>query len=66
MVPDSQFNLSTNVEFLAKAELSPLDPELFHPVEKRKAREALIKQYVDVRKLALVASGLGAKGFTSF
>ena len=69
MVPDSQSNLSTNLEFLAKDELSSFDEELFpreHVVEKRKAREALIKAYVDVRKLAVVASGLGKRGFSTF
>ncbi|MBS0635243.1 MAG: hypothetical protein JSR37_07250 [Verrucomicrobia bacterium] len=63
MVPDSQANLHSSVEFLAKDEFSSFDPELYPRVaEKLKAREALIKEYVDVRKLAYVASGLGEKG----
>ena len=68
MVPDSQANLSTTSEFLAKDEFSFFDPEVFpreRIIEKRKAREALIKGYVDVRKLAFLASGLGDKGLSS-
>ncbi len=67
MIPDSQANLNTQVEFLPKDEFSSFDPEVYprdNTIEKRLAREALIKGYVDVRKLALVASGLGDKGLS--
>ncbi len=67
MIPDSQSNLSTHVEFLPRDEFSTFDPEVFprdNTIEKRLAREALIKGYVDVRKLAQVASGLGDKGLS--
>jgi hypothetical protein len=53
------------VEYLPKEELSSLDPELY-PREKMHKRQELIKRYVDVRKLAQVASGLGDKGLSSF
>lgn len=67
MIPDSQLHQNTDAEFLAKDEFSTLDPELFpraRVVEKLKSREALYKEYVDVRKLAQVASGLGENGLT--
>lgn len=68
MIPDSQLHQNIDADFLAKDEFSTLDPEVFprsRAVEKLKSREALFKEYVDVRKLAQVASGLGENGFTT-
>jgi len=69
MIPDSQANLSTASEFLPKDEFSSFDPDVFpreRIAEKLKAREALIKGQLDVRKLAQVASGLGEQGLSTF
>lgn len=68
MIPDSQLHQNIDAELLAKDEFSTLDPELFptnRVVEKLKSREALLKEYVNVRKLAQVASGLGKNGLTT-
>lgn len=68
MLPDSQINLNQHMQFLPHKELSLLDPELFpleNVIEKRVAREALIRKYVDVRSLAYVASGVGDKGLAT-
>lgn len=63
MKQDSRDKIQSSHEFLAKDEFSSIDPDLSPLVaEKLKSREALIKEYVDVRKLAYVASGLGEKG----
>jgi hypothetical protein len=48
-----------------KEEHLELDQELL-PKEKLKKREALIKSYVDVRRLAQVASGMGDNGLSRF
>jgi len=68
MVHESLSHQGTNVEFLAKTDFATFDPEVYpleRVVEKRKSREELIKKYVDVKKLAMVASGLGEQGFTT-
>lgn len=69
MLPDSQHNLSSSMQFLPQDELSQLDPEVFpleNVVEERKRREKLIKQYVDFKTLASIASGLGKNGISTF
>ncbi len=56
----------TSLEFLATEEFAAFDPEVYpvqDVVEKRKSREELIKKYIDVKKLAMVASGLGEQGY---
>ena len=67
MDAESHRNKRVITRFLPSEELAIFDPELFphdHVIEKRKAREALIKSYVDVRKLAFIAAGLGDKGLS--
>lgn len=69
MIPDSQAHSHTELDFLAKEEFSTLDPELFSNAQvalKLKTREALLKRYLDVRKLAQVASRFGKNSFTPF
>ena len=59
----------SSVHLLPHEELSTFDPEIFplhHAAEKRIAKEAFFQAYVDVRKLAFIASGLGDKGLTQF
>ncbi len=66
---DTYCNQSSRTEFLIKDEGALCNPEPFSKERSRdklKKREALIKEYVNVRKLALVASGLGENGFSSF
>ena len=68
MLPDSQLNLKSTMQFLPNEELATFDPELFpaeRTIEKLKAREALLKEYVDIRQLAYVASGLGKHGLST-
>jgi len=68
MLPESQTNLSENMQFLPVDDLASFDPELY-PAQEIKRRETQIKQYVDtqkdIRSLAYVASGLGDKGLST-
>lgn len=69
MVPDSQKNLTSDMQFLPHEELSTLDSELFpleNVVVERKRREKLLKQFVDFKTLASIASGLGKGGISTF
>lgn len=69
LIPDHHLAVEGSLEFLPKEELAAFDSTLFEGTtekDKLKARVALVKSYVDVRKLAIVASGLGERGFTSF
>lgn len=69
MLPESQNTLSCEMEFLPQDELSQLDPELFpikNAVVERERREKLVRQFVDFKTLASIASGLGKNGISTF